>query len=120
MSVAAVRLPLRLRPQADQDIDGLIAWLRTESPSSAAALLDALEAAFERLRSFPDCGSTRHAGRVPGLPVPLRFLPVSSSHFPRLLIYYLHLDTHLDVIRIWDASRGLEALFDAGDEGIAG
>lgn len=102
------------RPRADQDIDEILRWLIAESPPSARLFLDELEAAFERLAQFPDCGSLRHAGLVPGLPVPLRFLPVSPARFPRLLIYYLHCEAHIDVIRVWDASRGLEALFEDG------
>ena len=107
---------LVLRPRADQDIDDLIGWLTAESPQSAEAFLDALEAAFERLAMFPDSGSIRHAAWVPGLPVPLRFLPVSPARFPRLLIYYLHFETEIDVIRVWDASRGLDALFENGSD----
>ncbi|MBA4286950.1 MAG: plasmid stabilization protein [Xanthomonadaceae bacterium] len=112
--------PLVLRPRADRDIDELVGWLRAESPPSAAAFLDQLEAAFERLALFPDSGSTRHATRVPGLPVPLRFLPVSPTRFPRLLIYYLPFETHIDVIRVWDAARGLEALLESAGDPAAG
>lgn len=110
--------PQVLRPRADQDIDEIVRWLIAESPHSASAFLDEIEAAFERLSEFPDSGSTRHAALVPTLPVPLRFLAVSPSRFPRLLIYYLNFETHIDVIRIWDASRGLDALFETPDPGF--
>jgi len=106
---------LVLRPRADADIDDLVRWLLAESPQSATVFLDQIETAFERLSCFPDSGSPRHAPLVPGLPVPLRYLAVSAARFPKLLIYYLNLEAQLDVIRIWDASRGLDALFEGED-----
>ncbi len=108
---------LVLRPGADADIDGIVRWLLAESPQSAAVFLDEIQAAFARLSIFPNSGSPRHAGLVPGLPVPLRYHAVSAARFPKLLIYYLNLDEYIDVIRVWDASRGLEALVESGDLG---
>lgn len=107
--------PLVLRPSADTDIDEIVLSLMTESPPAATVFLDELEAAFERLSKFPNSGSMRHAALVPGLPVPLRYLAMSPTRFPRLLIYYLNLEAHIDVIRVWDASRGLGALLEGVD-----
>jgi len=109
--------PLVLRPRADRGIDEIVRWLIAEAPQSASVFLDEIEASFERLSEFPDSGSTRHAALVPSLPVPLRFLIVSPSRFPKLLIYYLNFEAHIDVIRVWDASRALEALFEVPDPG---
>lgn len=72
--------------------------------------LSQLETTLGHLAHVPATGSTRHADIVSGLPTPLRFFPVSG--FERHLIYYLDLPTHVDVIRIWSASRGLDALME--------
>lgn len=65
-----------------------------------------------RLGQFPAIGSTRHADCIPGLPFPLRFVPVAQ--FERYLIYYLDLPSHVEVIRVWDSARGLTALLEEG------
>lgn len=65
-----------------------------------------------RLGQFPAIGSTRHADCIPGLPAPLRFVPVAQ--FERYLIYYLDLPSHVEVIRVWDSARGLTALLEEG------
>lgn len=69
-----------------------------------------IDATLEHLSRFSGTGSTRHDGIVPGLPEPLRFFPV--SRFERHLVYYLDCPSCVDVIRIWDASRGLESLLE--------
>ena len=61
----------------------------------------------------PASGSTRHAALFPELPVPLRFHPL--RHFERVLVYYRDLPAHGEVIRVWDAARGLDALLDDTD-----
>ena len=71
-----------------------------------------VQAALAQLSQFPACGSLRHAECIPGLPVPLRFLPLRE--FERHLVYYLDLPTHIQVIRVWNSARGLAALMDEG------
>jgi len=102
--------PISQRPRAEQDIDEVLAYLKQRSPAAALAFLDALERSYGLLSEQPSMGSTRHADYVPGLPVPLRFFPVSNARFPRILIYHLDLPDSVQIIRVWDAARGLEAL----------
>lgn len=71
-----------------------------------------VDATLMRLGQFPASGSTRHADCIPDLPAALRFFPVAQ--FERHLVYYLDLPTHVEVIRVWDSARGLEALMGDG------
>ncbi len=45
---------------------------------------------------------------MPDLPEPLRFFPVRG--FETYLVYYIELPDHVEVLRIWNAARGLDAL----------
>lgn len=101
------------RPLADADIDEIFRSLRRDSPKAAAKFLDAVQAAYELLGAHPASGSRRHARYCPKLPYPLRFFPLGD--FPRILIYYIQRPSAVEVIRVWDAARGLEALM--GDIG---
>lgn len=69
-----------------------------------------VDAALLRIAAFPGAGSARHAWVSEELPVPLLFviLPV----FDRYLIYYLDLPDRVDILRVWDTSRGLDALME--------
>lgn len=98
------------RPKADRDIDEIFAFLRKESPAAAGRFLDAAQAAFELLADQPAIGSPRHAELCPELPHPLRFHPLAG--FPRILVYYTDRPEAVEVIRVWDAARGLEALLE--------
>lgn len=100
--------PVVQRPRADEDIDYIFAFLRGDSVQAAANFLDAVEAAYELLSEQPGIGSPRHSEFCPELPYPLRFLPI--NHFPRILIYYMNRPEAVEVIRVWDAARGLAAL----------
>lgn len=100
--------PIVYRPRADGDIDEIFAWLKRQSPKAARQFLDAVEAAFALLGEQPGIGSTRHASLMPELPQPLRFHPLKD--FPRILLYYIERPDAVEVLRIWDAARGLDAL----------
>lgn len=105
--------PVRQRPQAGADISAIADFLHADSPGAALRFIDALDAAYVLLCAHPASGSTRHAALLPELPVPLRFHPVQG--FERILVYYLDLPDAVEVIRVWHASRGLDALMpDAG------
>ena len=97
-----------LRPRADADIDEIFAYLRHESMQAAVRFLDSAEAAFRLLGEHPAIGSTRHAEFCPELPDPLRFHPLEG--FPRVLVYYIDRTDAVEIIRVWDAARGLDAL----------
>lgn len=111
MSASWPGKPLRQRPQAATDIAAIADHLcASATPEVALRFIDAVEAAYDLLSAHPASGSTRHAHVLPELPVPLRFHPV--RHFERILIHYLDLPDGVEVIRIRDAARGLEALLE--------
>jgi toxin ParE1/3/4 len=108
--------PARWRPAARRDADDATAWYADQGGAALAlAFIDALESAVVRSRRHPGAGSQRHASLVPGLPAPLRFTPL--DRFDRYLVYYLAVPTHVEVIRVWDAARGLEPLLSRADPG---
>lgn len=101
--------PLRQRPQAAVDVAAIADHLQTSAGTAVAlCFIEAVEAAYTLLSIHPACGSPRHAHVLPELPAPLRFHPLAD--FPRILIYYMDIADAVEVIRIWDAARGLEAL----------
>ncbi|MEO6922635.1 MAG: type II toxin-antitoxin system RelE/ParE family toxin [Bryocella sp.] len=114
MSKPAAAKPVIQRPRADADIDEIFRWLQRDSPNAAIKILDALQAAHGLLSEHPACGSKRHARYCPELPHPLRFFPLHD--FPRILIYYMDRPDAIEVIRVWDAARGLQALIDNVEE----
>ena len=100
--------PVRQRPQAAADIAEIADFLRIESLPAARKFIDAVAAAYGLLGDHPVSGSTRNASLFSELPASLRFHPVKG--FDRVLVYYLNLPQRVEVIRVWDAARGLEAL----------
>jgi toxin ParE1/3/4 len=100
--------PVVQRPRADQDIDEIYGYLRSDSAKAANTFFDSVQAAYELLSEQPAIGSPRHAEYCPELPHPLRFHPVKN--FPRILIYYMDRPDAVEVIRVWDAARGLDVL----------
>lgn len=101
--------PLRLRGQARNDADEAAAWYaRQGGVALELAFVDELNAAYDLIRQHPGIGSIRHAEQAPDLPSPLRFLPL--KRFEHHLVYYIDLPEHVEVIRVWHASRGLDAL----------
>lgn len=106
----------RWRPAARDDADDAVAWFAAQGGVALAlAFIDALESAIDLIRRHPGAGSQRHAALVPGLPAPLRFAPL--NRFDRYLVYYLDLPDHIEVIRIWDAARGLGPLLGTAEPG---
>jgi toxin ParE1/3/4 len=111
MSAPWLGKPVRQRPQAAADIVAIADHLSASAgPAVALRFIDAIEAAYALLSAHPASGSPRHAHVMPELPVPLRFHPI--RHFERVLVYYLDQPDAVEVIRIWDASRGLDALLE--------
>lgn len=105
---------MRQRPQAVVDFTAIADFLHSASPDASLKFIGAMESAYALLSAHPASGSTRHAFVLPELPAPLRFHPVQG--FPRLLIYYLDLPEAVEVVRVWDAARGLDALLEnSGD-----
>ncbi len=103
--------PILERPQAAQDIESIADFLHADSPPVATKFLDAIEAAYALLSAHPASGSTRHTYLFPELPSPLRFHVLQG--FPCILLYYLDRSDAVEIIRAWDAARGLAALLEA-------
>ena len=70
--------------------------------------IDAVESVVKLIEAHPGAGSASHATLLPASPVPLRVHPV--RRFDGYLVYYTELPTHVSIVRIWNAARGLEAL----------
>lgn len=106
--------PVRWRPRAKRDAAEAAAWYATQGGQVLElAFIDALHAAEARIGGFPGIGSSRHAMMVHDVPLSLRFHRL--QRFERYLVYYLDQPTHVEVMRVWDASRGLDALVDPSD-----
>lgn len=108
--------PLHWRQAALDDIEALAAYYTGEGGAALGLkFVAALEAATVLITEHPESGSRRHALLFPDLPAPLRFHPL--QRFERVLAYYLALPGHVQIVRVWNAARGLEALLeDSWDE----
>ena len=101
------------RPAAERDAVRLsTCYAKAGGVALEVRFLDELEAVLEPIASHPDSGSTRHADLFPELPKPLRFHPL--RRFERILVYYTAMPEGLEIIRIRDAARGLDALLEDG------
>jgi toxin ParE1/3/4 len=100
------------RPQARHDALEAAHWYaRQGGLPLGERFLAKLDEALDRLAHHPGSGSARHAQALPDLAAPLRF--VLPDGFERYLIYYLDLPTHVEVVRVWNAARGLDALMES-------
>jgi toxin ParE1/3/4 len=101
--------PVKWRAQARGDTSEAADWYGTNGDKAIElAFVAAVEAAQALIAAHPAVGSIRHADVISNLPAPLRF--VRLERFERYLIYYLDLPTHVEVLRIWNTARGLDAL----------
>jgi toxin ParE1/3/4 len=97
------RKPIVPRAVALQDVEDAITYLLQKQANPAAVkLIDALEAAYTHISRHPATGGTRyaHALDLPGL----RTWPITG--FP-YLIFYVELDSHIDVWRVLHMSRDI-------------
>lgn len=103
--------PIEWRPQARRDAAGAAHWYAQQGglPLGEAFLAD-MDATLESIARHPAIGSTRHAEHASGLPSRLRFLPL--KRFEHHLVYYIDLPERVEVIRVWHAARGLDALME--------
>ena len=98
--------------RAVRDADEAAEWYAGQGGEQLElAFVDALQAAVNLLQVTPGAGSPWHDGLMEGLAAPLRFMPI--RRFDDYLIYYIELPTHLQVLRIWNARRGLYALLES-------
>ena len=93
------------RKQANQDVDGAIAYYLSEGAGSAALdFIDELEKAYSHISRHPGTGSMSYAHDLdlPGL----RFWPL--TRFPYLVFYFEQSDC-LDVWRVLHGRRDIPA-----------
>ena len=104
--------PARWRPQARIDAADAAAWYAAQaSPALELEFCDALQDAEPQVSRFPAAGSLRHAHVLPDPQTPLRFMQLRRSD--RFLLNYFDLPTHVEIVRVWNARRGLDALEEA-------
>lgn len=103
--------PVEWRTQARRDAAESAYWYaRQGGIALGEAFLADVDATLDIIARHPAIGDTRHAGHVPGLPAPLRFVPL--KRFEQHLVYYLDLPDHVEIVRVWHAARGLAALLE--------
>lgn len=106
---------VRWRGQARDDAAEAAAWYGAHGGEAIElAFIASVERGESMIAAHPASGSTRHATLLPDLHAPLRFLRL--ERFERYLIYYLDLPTHVEIVRIWNTARGLDALTTADTE----
>ena len=103
---------IRVRPQANQDIDIQVEYLANESLQVAIRYIDNVEATYLRIAEHPLIGSTRYA-HLPLL-ANLRVWPVSK--FENYLVFYIDRSQYVDVIRILHAAQDIPAILQTSFE----
>ncbi|MBH1636836.1 type II toxin-antitoxin system RelE/ParE family toxin [Stenotrophomonas maltophilia] len=107
--------PSHWSPAAVRDLDEAAAWYAGQGGQVLEiGFIDAVESVVKLIEAHPGAGSALHADLLPSLAAPLCFHPV--RRFDGYLIYYVELPAHISIVRVWNASRGMEALFE--DEGL--
>lgn len=98
---------LTLRPKAQADIEAIIDYLLVERPPSAKGFVNILQNTFDLLAENPKIGATRQYSQkaLSGM----RMFPIKQ--FSAYLIFYLHDDQTLDVVRVLHGSKEISALF---------
>ena len=104
--------PVEWRAQARRDAAETAYWYaRQGGLALGEAFLAEVDATLDAIARHPAIGSTRHAEHAADLPSPLRFLPL--KRFEQHLVHYIDLPQHVEVIRVWHAARGLDALMES-------
>ncbi len=101
--------PIEWRPAARRDVAEGARWhARKGGLALGERFLAQVHVTLELIGRYPASGSPRHERVMPDLPEPLRFFPVRG--FETYLVYYIELPDQVEVLRIWNAARGLDAL----------
>jgi len=90
-----------LSPQAVRDLTDINDFLFAGNPATAETFLDQISQKFERLAQFPQMGRRRDE-----LSTSLRSFP-----FQLYLIFYREIEGGVEIVRIINGYRDLEALF---------
>lgn len=97
---------LVIRPQVLTDLDDIFDYIAEDSLDRAISFIKRLHGQMQKLASSPGIGRRRNE-LWPGL---------RSFPYGNYLIFYLPLDNGVDVVRVLNGSRDIEALFQ--DDGL--
>ena len=92
---------LVIRPQALTDLDDIFDYIAEDSLDRAITFIRKLYQQMEAVAASPNIGRRRDA-LLPGL---------RSFPYGNYLIFYISLDDGVDVVRVLNGARDLEALF---------
>lgn len=93
-----------IAPAADRDLDEIAFFIAADNPAAALALLDAAQAAFEKLAENPRLGAQRV---FPGTAIPpIRAWPISG--YENYIVYYRELDRGILIVRVLHGARRAE------------
>lgn len=94
------------RRRAEEDVLEQALYIAGDNPAAAMRYLEAVDAALRSLGRTPQIGG-RYKTRNPALKALRRlFVPGFKNH----LIFYLDLDSTIDVIRVLHAARDLQSI----------
>ena len=101
-------LNVAIRPQVQDDIDAIIDYLLAERPPSAQDFVQRLQQTFDLLGENPKIGAQRHyrATALNGMRM------FSLKQFSAYLVFYLHDDDTLDIVRVLHGNRDIAELFE--------
>lgn len=102
------RVPFRIQPLADGDLDDHVRYLRERDPDIALRFIEATFDAFETLSQTPEIGAQRRFDS-PAL-AGLRVWPI--PRFERWLIFYIPAGTTVQIIRVLHGARDLPTILD--------
>ena len=99
---------LIIAPEAELELDELVAFIADDSLEAAMRLYAAAESAFQRLLLMPEIGAMREMG-TPGLKG-LRMWPIPD--FPNHLIFYRPTNTGVEIVRVLHTSRDIPGILE--------
>lgn len=105
--------PIRISPKADHDIDECYAWIRKDHPAAAHRFLDAVELTCRDVSRMPSIGSRRYAEI--SLMRDIRMIAVTG--FKNYLLFYLELETSIDIIRVLHGARDIPEALQSEEDG---
>ena len=97
------RLPIRLEPRAQEEIESIARWWAGNRPAAPTLFLDELERAYELIRNQPQLGQPARATSLASV---RRVLLRRSRYY----LYYRESSDQQSVVVLsaWHASRGQE------------
>lgn len=93
-------MTLRLRPEAEADIEAIALYIADDSPSAALHWYDEIHALCERIAGMPGMGVARSEVRAG-----LRTFPVGNY-----LILYRQIDDGAEIVRVVHGARRWQEL----------